>query len=136
MTDERDTRTLLRRLCGELSPEEERRLEDRLAAEPELRAAADRLEGEWSGLEAPAGEAPAGFADEVMARVTAAEPEVPPWARLAAAAALVAGIALGAGIASVPPPEGLPEELAAPPLETLADSYLAALEELEREVGE
>lgn len=136
MTDERDTRTLLRRLCGELSPEEERRLETRLAAEPGLRAAAERLEREWAGLDLPAGPAPTGLADEVMARVTAAEPEAPPWARLAAAAALIAGIALGAGIARVPPPEGLPEELAAPPLETLADSYLAALEELEREVGE
>ena len=137
MTDERDTRTLLRRLCGELTPDEERRLDERLAADAELRAAAERLERDWRRLEAPGDAAPAGFADEVMARLARAEaePEAPAWARLAAAAALVAGIAVGMGIAPAPPPDGLPGEFAGPPLETLADSYLAALEELEREVG-
>lgn len=136
MSDEHDTRILLRRLCGELSPDEERRLAARLAAEPELRAAAERLERDWRGLELPAGPAPTGLVDEVMARVEAAEPEAPAWARLAAAAALVAGVALGMGIGTMPPPRAVPEELAVPSLETLADSYLAALEELEREVGE
>ena len=136
MIDERDERTLLRRLCGELTPDEERRLEARLAAEPALRTAADRLEREWHGLAGPEEGAPPGFAAEVMARIAEAEPEAPPWARLAAAAALVAGIAVGMGIGPVLPREELPEELAAPPLETLADSYLAALEELEREVAE
>lgn len=135
MTDERDTRDLLRRLCGELPPDEARRLEARLAAEPELRAAAERLERDWRGLDLPGDTAPAGFADEVMARLAEAEPETPAWARLAAAAALVAGIAVGMGISPLLPPRELPEELTGPPLETLADSYLAALEELEREVA-
>ena len=136
MIDERDERTLLRRLCGELTADERRRLDARLAAEPALRAAAERLERQWNGLEEAAPVAPAGCADEVMARLAADEPEAPAWARLAAAAALVAGIALGVGVARVPPVDGLPDEIAGPPLETLADSYLAALAELEREVSE
>ena len=136
MIEERDTRDLLRRLCGELSADERRRLEDRLAEEPELRAASERLERDWSGLELPPETAPPGFSDAVMARISAAEPEVPAWARLAAAAALVAGIALGVGIGRVPPDEELAYDPTGSGAPTLADSYLAALAELDEEVPE
>lgn len=135
MSDERHTQTLLRRLRGELEPEERRRLEARLAAEPRLRAAAERLERTWSGLELPPTSVPAGFSAAVMERISVAEPEVPAWARLAAAAALVAGIAVGMEIGRLAPEPVLPEGLAATS-PTLAEHYLDALAELGEEVDE
>ena len=136
MIDERDTRTLLRRLRGELSSQEQRRLEERLAAVPELRAAAQGLERGWNDLELPPAAAPPGFSAGVMERIAAAESETPAWARLAAAAALAAGIALGVGIGRLPADEALPEALAGPPPPTLAERYFTALAELDPEVHE
>lgn len=136
MIEERDTRDLLRRLCGELDAEQRRRLEARISAEPELRAAAEELERSWRGLEPPTEVAPPGFAEDVMTRISAAEPDLPAWTRLAAAAALVAGIGLGIGIGRVPPEETVPYELTGPAVPTLADSYFAALEELDEGVTE
>ncbi len=136
MIDDLQMRTLLRRLRGELSPDERRRLDDRVAAEPELRAAAELLERSWNDLELPAGAAPPGFAAGVMAQISLAEPEAPPWARLAAAAALVGGIALGVGIGRLPPEEVLPEALAGSPAPSLAERYFDALAQLDPEVEE
>ena len=111
MTDEQETRALLRRLTGKLSPEDRRRLEARLDTEPALRAAAERLQRDWDALTLPDAVAPPGFADGVMARISVADPEAPAWARLAAAAALVAGVALGVGLGRLTPVETLQEEL-------------------------
>ena len=136
MSDEREMQDLLRYLHGEMSPEERRRIEGRLAVEPELRAARERLERSWNGLELPPAATPPGFSSLVMERISSAEPEAPGWARLAAAAALAAGIALGVGIGRVPADDDLALTLAAPPVPSLAERYLTALEELDEGVGE
>jgi len=116
-----ETRRLLTRwLAGELDAEEERRLRHRIEAEPELARAAAAQRRTWEALQPPpgaAGEAgggvPPGFAGRVMARVRqeAATPRLswstsPAWARAAGAAALVAGLLVGAGLGDriVPPP--------------------------------
>jgi anti-sigma factor RsiW len=107
---------LLRLFQGELSPEQARALAERLEREPELAAAHARLRNAWEGLALPpAAPAPLGFTNRVMAEVRSAaagggargglhEREgwslamAPTWVRRTAAAALIAGVALGAGI--------------------------------------
>ena len=109
---------LIRLLHGELPPDEARELRARLRREPELAAAFDRLERAWSGLALPPpSPVPAGFTGRVMAHArglpapaalswTAA----PRWVRATAAAALLAGAALGAGVGrSWPAAEKAPE---------------------------
>jgi anti-sigma factor RsiW len=72
---EKDRRLLLRAIAGELGPEERARLDDRLGAEPELRAAEDRLVRIHALVrETPRAEFRPGFAGRVMARVTAEAP--------------------------------------------------------------
>ena len=105
-----------------LTPEAERELLRRLAAEPgdgEAPAgpAAERLAALWGRLEPPPAEpAPPGFAGRVMARV---REEAAPrarwaaglgtsWARAAGAAALAAGIVAGAGLGRVALPTPAP----------------------------
>jgi anti-sigma factor RsiW len=109
---------LIRLLHGELPPDEARELRARLRREPELAAAFDRLERTWSGLELPpAAPVPAGFAGRVMAHArslptpaTLSWTAAPRWVRAAAAAALLAGAALGAGVGrSWPAAEKAPE---------------------------
>ena len=132
-----DERDLMRLLHGELSAADARELEARLAREPELAAARRRLERSWGGLALPAAAAPPGFAGRVMARVReeAAGPLswslAPRWVRATAAAALAAGIALGAGLAGWQggATAGGDDGLAA--LETtLAESYADAVGDL------
>ena len=110
-------RQLMRLLHGELLPDEARRLERELGSDSELGAAYRRLARAWDGLELPASGPPAGFAAGVMAaarttsrsrasgatsRLRAGEDGelswslAPAWARGGAAAALVAGLLLGA----------------------------------------
>lgn len=98
-------RSLVRLLLGEPPPDEAGRLEDRLAAEPELAAAYRRLEERWQSLELPPpAPAPAGFAGRVLARARAlGRPQAglgaaPLWVRATAALALALGIAGGAGL--------------------------------------
>lgn len=116
---ERETeRQLMRWLAGELEADEARRLRDRLAKDPVLAREAERLRRTWSALEEPAGAVPpvpAGFSGRVMARVReeAAPPRLswsaaPGWARAASAAALVAGLFLGAGLGGLVPGDGVP----------------------------
>lgn len=73
---EKDRRLLLRAIADELGPEERARLDDRLTADPELRAAKERL-ARVQGLvrEMPqTAEFRPGFAGRVMARITAEAP--------------------------------------------------------------
>lgn len=105
---------LIRLLHGELSPGEARELRARMGREPELAGTWRRLERSWQGLELPpASAAPPGFAGRVMARVTSQPAPgslswsaAPVWVRTTAAAALMAGAALGIGVGrSWPAPE-------------------------------
>lgn len=98
---------LIRLLHGELPPERTRELRERLAAEPELAGAYQRLERTWNGLDLPpAAPVPAGFSGRVMAHARSLPPPArglswsaaPTWVRATAAAALIAGAALGVGV--------------------------------------
>ena len=97
---------LIRLLHGELPPDEARELRERLRREPELATAFDRLERTWSGLALPPpSPVPAGFAGRVMARArsqptpaTLSWTAAPRRVRAVAAAALLAGAALGVGV--------------------------------------
>jgi hypothetical protein len=112
-----DKAQLLRLLHGELPPERASALRQRLVREPGLAAAWRRLESAWERLAPPPPTPlPLGFSGRVMARVreraagaapagTAAGPAVtwaaaPTWVRASCAAALLAGVLLGAGLGS------------------------------------
>jgi len=106
----RDEKLLTRHLTGETTPAEERELAARRTREPELGEALERLRALWAGLELPpAAGAPPGFAAELRRRVDEESAgrswlgPAPAWARLAATAALVAGVALGAGLGAIGP---------------------------------
>ncbi len=72
---EKDRRLLLRAIAGELHPEERAQLDDRLGADPELRAAQERLVHVQAFVrETPRAQFRPGFAGRVMARVTAEAP--------------------------------------------------------------
>lgn len=136
---------LLRRLAGELPPEDARELDRRLAAEPELAARRRALERRWAAL-APPPEPPLppGITARVMARAMAELMTVrgaalswtlaPTWVRAAAAVALAAGVALGAGLGYRSPaatsdlPPMAPGIGISPP-ESLATGYWTAIEE-------
>lgn len=105
--DRRSERQLRRLLSGAASAAEEQQVRRRLAAEPALAAAFERMSAAWSALEAPPEPVPLGFAGRVMAEVRSrAVPrrlswsQAPAWVRAAGAAALVGGLALGAGLGS------------------------------------
>jgi anti-sigma factor RsiW len=104
-----DELELMRLLHGEMPAEQARLLRGRLEREPELAAAWARLEKTWSGLELPpAAPAPLGFSQRLLARARQSSQAgdglswsaAPVWVRAAAAAALVTGLALGAGAGS------------------------------------
>ncbi len=121
---------LIRLLNGELPAEEARALQERARTEPELAEAWRRLERTWRGLEPPpAAPVPPGFTGRVMARVRSQSApgslswsSAPGWVRAAAAAALVAGAALGIGVGR-----------SLPVLETEPASVLMASEEIASE---
>ena len=72
---EKDRRLLLRRIAGELGPEERARVDDRLRADPELLAAQERLARVQALVrETPRAEFRPGFAGRVMARLTGEAP--------------------------------------------------------------
>lgn len=118
----------------------------RLRREPELAAAYERLERTWSFL-APSDPAPVppGFTGRVMAQVRKQPPRLswaaaPVWAKATAAAALLAGMVLGAGAGAVwpVPEESLPAAEVSVSSEdsdaSLAESYWRAVEEATAEV--
>lgn len=123
-------------LHGELPPDEARELRARMRREPELAEAFGRLERTWSGLTLPpAAPVPAGFAGRVMAHARSQPTPgalswtaAPRWVRAAAAAALLAGAALGAGVgrswpAAEKPPEPAPVSTLAATEYSLAEGY-------------
>jgi len=131
---------LMRLLHGELPPGEARTLRDRLEREPELAAAWERLERSWRGLELPPpAPVPLGFAQRVAAQAreqagALSWDAAPGWVRAAAAAALVTGIALGAGAGlwtgdQTLAVQGSEEQLSAA-TDDLAGSYWNALDEI------
>lgn len=98
---------LMRLLHGELPPGRARELRARMAAEPELAGVYQRLERTWNGLDLPpAAPVPAGFCGRVMAHARGLPrparglswSAAPTWVRATAAAALIAGAALGVGV--------------------------------------
>ncbi len=102
MNDTTETR-LMRLLHGELPGDEARRLERRLEHDEALRASYRRLAAAWESLAPPVpGDLPDGFAAGVVAaarRIQEGELRwslAPAWARAGAAAALAAGLLLGA----------------------------------------
>jgi anti-sigma factor RsiW len=128
---------LIRLLHGELPPDEARELRERMRREPDLADAYGRLERTWSGLALPpAAPVPAGFAGRVMAHARSLPTPgplswraAPRWVRATAAAALVAGAALGVEAgrswpAAEKPPEPTPavSSLAGPEY-NLAEGY-------------
>jgi hypothetical protein len=138
---EMDLMRLLNPAAGELPLERERELRARLAREPELGRRYRRLAARWEQLELPPPAAPPpGFAGRVMAHVRSAAGEgaalswslAPTWVRAAAAAALVGGMALGAGLGLLParsteaPPGTADLVIQRVPL---ADSYWSVFEE-------
>jgi anti-sigma factor RsiW len=125
---------LMRLLHGELPADEARALRARIFAEPELTRAYRRLELTWQGLSLPPpAPAPPGFAGRVMAHVrrrSAAAPltwsAAPRWARAAAAAALVAGAALGVGVGRSWPAVAPAAATAEPGAEGSSQTFLSA----------
>jgi anti-sigma factor RsiW len=102
---------LMRLLHGELPAERARELEARLGREPELALHYRRMRQRWEGLALPPpSPVPLGLDRRVMARIASSAREsatlswslAPTWVRAAAAAALVGGMALGAGLGLLP----------------------------------
>lgn len=124
---------LMRLLHGELPEEEARELRARLRREPELAALYQRLERSWHGLELPpAHPVPPGFSTRVMARVRQSAAAgiswsaAPTWVRAAAAAALVTGLTVGAGVGRIWP---------GPPVDAAQETAATVAGEDSEEVG-
>jgi anti-sigma factor RsiW len=145
---------LMRLLHGELPPAEAAALRTRLDREADLAAAYRRLEHTWEALAPPLEVGvPPGFAARIMARASAVPRPgslswgaAPGWVRAAAAAALLAGAAVGAGVggrvhlgshrsAAAPPDETLATYAALQPdsTDSLTESYWSDLAEATEE---
>lgn len=133
---------LMRLLHGELPEEQARELRDRMERDPGLAEEFQRLRRGWEGLSLPpASPVPPGFAQRVADQASAGLSRelawglAPGWVRAAAAAALVAGAALGVGIAGslpiAPETQAFPAEEALSSIDdSLAESYWSALDDL------
>ena len=133
---------LMRLLHGELSEPEALEWRRRIGAEPDLARRWAEVESLWSGIELPStASADPGLRLEVKARLLRSRnPDSAwelssPWSRLAAAAALTAGIGLGmtaAGGSAVAADEALFNQVEP----SLAESYWLAMtaEEADPEV--
>ncbi|HXT22831.1 MAG TPA: hypothetical protein VN923_18940 [Thermoanaerobaculia bacterium] len=113
MRDRAADRRLMRYLHGELPAEQVRQLRAELAKSPALQARLAELHRLWQGLQPSAPTpAPFGYVPKLtrlaeQKRVTVATRALgwsaaPPWVRAMAAAALVAGVALGVGLGRMP----------------------------------
>ena len=137
---------LMRLLHGELPAEEARALRARIFREPELAALYARMERSWQGLSLPpASPVPPGFAGRIMARLRGQSAPgslswsaAPGWVRATAAAALVAGAAIGLGVGRTWPAangnggkdsEPEPAFLAATAETSLAEGYWSLVED-------
>jgi anti-sigma factor RsiW len=140
---------LIRLLHGELPPDEARELRARIGREPDLAEAFDRRERTWSGLALPpASPVPAGFAGRVMARARSLPAPgalswtaAPRWVRATAAAALLAGAALGVGVGRSWPaadkaPEPAPVSALAATEYNLAEGYWDVVDDDDAAAGE
>ncbi|MEM7349784.1 MAG: hypothetical protein AAF657_03190 [Acidobacteriota bacterium] len=129
-----------RRQRAEMSIDEADRIEQRLRADDELQSSYEQLAGTWDGLQLPEPAAtPPGFAQHVLQAARKIRDHelswalAPTWARLGAAAALVAGLTVGVtfggAITDSSPfePEGIYADVDAVPL-SLAEAYWLALE--------
>jgi anti-sigma factor RsiW len=130
---ELDLMRLLHGEQGELPEEEARELRARLRREPELAALYQRLERSWNGLELPPPHpVPPGFPNRVMARVRQSAAAgiswsaAPTWVRAVAAAALVTGLTVGAGVGRIWP---------GPPVDAAQETAPAIAGEEPEEVG-
>ncbi len=129
---------LMRLLHGELPEEQARELRERMERDPGLAEEFRRLQRGWESLSLPpASPVPPGFAQRVAGQASAglAWGPAPGWVRAAAAAALVAGAALGVGIAGSFPiateTRAIPaEETLSAIDDSLAESYWSALDDL------
>ncbi len=133
----RTAKDLLRLVHGDLDPGRTIRLRRRIEADPALIEPLEELQSTWRSLEPPrATVLPAEFAGQVVAEAErrAALAEGWPsqgWARLASAAVLAAGVAVGVVVSpSIQAEDEWAEVFAVET--TLADSYWQALGE---EVG-
>ncbi|HSL84380.1 MAG TPA: hypothetical protein VLF66_16525 [Thermoanaerobaculia bacterium] len=137
-----DDRRLMRLLHGELPPGEAAELRAALARDPAAAARLRELERLWAGLELPPPEgAPPGFAARVAARAAEeralrAAPFGPAWARVAAAAVLVAGRAAGASRGVLAGAPGGPDDPVVTAEEAAADAAWAYLEEAPTSLAE
>ncbi len=115
---------LMRLLQGEMPEDRARTLRERLKRDPDLEREYQRLRQTWEGLDLPpAAPVPIGFTRRVMARARADRAEspvaslslrgAPVWVRAVAAAALVAGTALGIGVGGRLPVRGETAQTAA-----------------------
>ena len=134
--DSRDERDLLAAVCGWMSVEERRDFDARLAGDPALSREFERWQAAGSaGGDPPEVRLPWGFGRRLAARALAERAAdralsgdwrtAPGWARLAAAAALVCGIAFGWTVSPATPsaPSSIPSTPAATsaPAGSLAD---------------
>lgn len=126
---------LTRLITGDLEGAEARAVERAIEEDPRLAERLGELRATWEGLAEPDFEPPGPeFERALLARLESTAETWDPWrsagllGRVAAAAALVAGIALGAGLGFGRRVE--PELSELDPLTTLADQYLAALDAL------
>jgi anti-sigma factor RsiW len=120
----------LRRLLGELSIEEARRLDEQLERDAGLRSEFERLGALWHGLDSPTpSPAPTDFAARVLERLAVPQEATEPWPialRWAASAMVVSGIALGVLVGHWAVLEDV--ELMLQPSPSLAESYVVLLE--------
>lgn len=101
---------LMRLLHGDLPEERARELRARLERDPELVGEFRRLQRTWERLSLPPGApVPPGFSQRILARARSEKvaalswSSAPGWVRATAAAALVAGTAVGIGVGGVLP---------------------------------
>ena len=139
---------LMRLLHGELPPEEARDLRARIERDPALREEYRRLRATWEGLSLPpSAPVPPGFAQRIAARARTEQAGLawslaPGWVRATAAAALVIGAAVGAGVGEIWPlgetkPAAVTQQADPQTVETaeaidgsLAEGYWTAMDEL------
>jgi hypothetical protein len=112
-----DRDELVAYLDGELTPEEQQRVEARLSRDPRARAEADTLQRAWDLLDhLPRPEPSRDFTDRTLSRVSALRPVAPatPWYRRPAvtysAWAAVALLALALGYWLTPPAHTVPPQ--------------------------
>lgn len=127
---------LMRLLHGDLPEERARDLRARMERDPELAEEYRRLQRSWEGLSLPSGTAvPAGFSQRVLARARAERglswSSAPGWVRATAAAALLAGTAVGIGVGGIWPLAETPPASAVTDVSaidgSLAESYWQAM---------